>query len=348
MPSQRSPGDECQQAVMRIPEAVVGRDEERQTVQSIVRQPTPQPLHIVGPHGSGKTLLTALAAQELAAEIWYIPCRRYDSQYQVLARLTTLLTGESVSDGYHTAQLQRRTAAALQELESGVLVLDDIEFLLQNDGDDLLYFLSRLEHSTAPTLITTSTPGLELATVLDTRTYSSCQPQSLAVAPYTTHQAARILATHAADMVDQPITAPVTTWIARQTTNIRLGLDWLARAAEVHDTTAVLTADALPPVRCDAVRRYWRSALADFTRQHPLVLKAVEQATETADHAYTGAVYDQYLTLCRYRDRRPLTLRRISDFLDHLELLGLIQVDHFRGGATGKTRAVRLTRLEEL
>nr|WP_170977323.1 hypothetical protein [Halorussus salinisoli] len=78
------------------------------------------------------------------------------------------------------------------------------------------------------------------------------------------------------------------------------------------------------------------------------MLKAIEQVTAETAPANTGTVYDRYATLCRCRGWQPLTVRRISDFLDHLECLGLIQVDYFRGGEQGKTRSIRLTPLEDL
>jgi cell division control protein 6 len=198
------------------------------------------------------------------------------------------------------------------------------------------------------TIVTITTPGIDLSTRLDDRTYSSLQPQHAQVAPYTADEAAQILTRHAEDMVPQPVTVAALRRIARQSTNIHVGLHWLRRAAEVHDAHAVITAKTIQMLRWGAFHRYWLDTLTDFTRHHAIALKAVEQVTAETDCAYTGMVYDRYATLCRGRGWQPLTARRVSDFLDHLDLLGLIQVDHFRGGTEGKTRAIRLTPLEEL
>jgi len=37
-----------------------------------------------------------------------------------------------------------------------------------------------------------------------------------------------------------------------------------------------------------------------------------------------------------------LTNRRLSDFLTHLDLLGLIEAEYHRGGEAGKTREIQL------
>jgi Cdc6-like AAA superfamily ATPase len=342
-------GHDAAAPALQVPDRMLARDTECDIVTHHIRNPGQQHLHIAGPRGSGKTLLTmvAHAQAEPPATVCYVPCRRYDTQYQVLTRLTARLTGKSVADGHRSAHLQRTVSAALADTPA-VLVLDDIEFLLRHDGDDLLYFLSRLDDSTALTIVSIATPAVDLASALDARTYSSYQPRHLSIVPYTEEQAAQILARHANAVVPQPVTAAAVWRIARQTTNIHVGLHWLTRAAEVHDAHAVITATTLQVLRWDAFHRYWLATLTAFTRHHAIALKAIEQVTTETNPAYTGRVYDRYATLCRCRGSRPLTSRRISDFLDHLELLGLIQVEHHRGGTVGKTRAIRLTPLEEL
>lgn len=203
------------------------------------------------------------------------------------------------------------------ELEDtpAVLVLDGVEFLLQNDGNDLLYALSRVAPPNRLTVLAISTPSVDLMTALDARTASSFQPRHLAVAPYTADETVRILKMQT-DTVPQLITETALERIARQTTNITVGLTWLTRAAELHDPNTVITADSIPLLRRDVLHRYWLSSLTDFTRHHAIVLTAVEQLTVETETTYTGKVYDRYATLCRCRGWHPLTRRRISDYLD--------------------------------
>jgi Cdc6-like AAA superfamily ATPase len=141
-----------------------------------------------------------------------------------------------------------------------------------------------------------------------------------------------------------PVEPDALTRITDATTNISLGLHWLAATAdEDRVTPAVLEA-----ARENAVQRYRTALLADFTPHHERVLTAIDQLTETDERVFTGAVYDRYAALCRTSGQRPLTPRRISDFLTHLELLGLIDVTHHDGGPQGKTRELRPAYLEEL
>jgi Cdc6-like AAA superfamily ATPase len=334
-------------ARVRVPETVVGRTAEQAAIRQVVDEPGQSHLHITGQRGNGKTLLTAVALTDAPVPVCYVPCRRYNTQYQVLARLTAMLTGEPVPDGYRTAQLERRVATALTETPA-VLVLDDVEFLLQNDGDALLYSLSRMDRAERLTIMTLTTPLVDLTAMLDERTSSSYQPRHVAVEPYTDGQTAEILRTHARDLVPQPVTDTAVRQVARQTANIHVGLHWLARAGEVHDAHAVITAKTLQLLRWDAFDRYGLDTVTAFTRHHAIVLKAIQQVTGETPRVYTGTVYDRYVTLCRCRGWEPLTARRIGDYLNELELLGLIDVEQYRGGTEGKTRLIRLTPLEEL
>lgn len=343
-----SPRSGQRHRAVRLPDTVVGRADERAAMTRALEQLGQQHLHVAGPRGAGKTLLTAVTLQDTPTDATpcYVPCRRYDTQYRVLAQLLEHCTGEPVQPGYRTAQLQRQAADALQE-RAPVVVLDDVEFLLRNDGADLLYHLSRLDHTTVP-IVTVSTTEPDLTAALDARTASSLQPRQVTLSAYIEQRAAAIIASHATDLCPQPITAAAIQYIAGQTTNIRLGLHWLTRTGEVRDADAVLTAATVLPLRLEARSRYWRDALTAFTRHHALVLTAVKQLVADTDPVYTGPVYDRYTTLCQCRDIHPVTMRRVGDVLDDLELLGLIQVAHSRGGATGKTRAIRLTSVQEL
>jgi Cdc6-like AAA superfamily ATPase len=225
--------------------------------------------------------------------------------------------------------------------------LDDLDFLLKTDGNDLLYFLSRLKNTAKLHLISISANHPTLSHVVDERTYSRLRPHRLPFASYTEDQAFEILekrsqkALSGIDIDLEALTA-ITTW----TTNIRLGLLWIVKAAKTVDN--IITINTVNAVRHAAADHYRALLLRDFTPHHSLLLDVITQLTDDGTTAATGTVYEQYTALCRTIGLPPLTLRRISDFLTHLELLHLIDVDHHAGGKHGKTRDIRLTPLQQL
>lgn len=333
--------------VAATPDAVMGREDERETLQRALTSPPRSHLYLTGPRGAGKTLLarTALAACPGTVSTCYLCCRRFDTQYKVLQQLAHHLTGETITDGYHTAQLQALVSRHLAEQET-VLVLDELDFLLEADGSDLLYFLSRLDETASFCLVGISASDAPLAARVDERTYSSLQPWHLHLDPYTETDATTILTERFQELFPEtPLTRPAVRHIAATSTNILLGLHWLAESAAL-DTS--VTVDVVQAVQPDAVRRYRRARICDLTLHHDLLVAAIEALTTDQPTVTTGAVYEQYAELCRERDDAPLTTRRIGDFLTHLELLDLLDVTHHAGGTTGKTREMQLVPLQEL
>lgn len=83
--------------------------------------------------------------------------------------------------------------------------------------------------------------------------------------------------------------------------------------------------------------------LQDFTPHHALLLEAIDPlCTDSQDTTFAGDVYTRYNDLCDNVNRDVLTNRRLGDFLTHLTLLGLIEVEYHRGGEAGKTYEIRL------
>jgi Cdc6-like AAA superfamily ATPase len=226
-----------------------------------------------------------------------------------------------------------------------LLVLDDLAFLLANDGNDLLYFLSRLDRHADLCIIGIGTRA-SLTSHLDERTYSSLRPHDVTVESYTEVEAVDILAQRAETALPpDTVEREALDYIAGTTTNLTLGLYWLTYAA-TH--VADITVDMVRTVQHAALQRYRNALLQEFTSHHRVLLDAVDRTTDDESSAFTGTVYTSYVERCKDADTEPLTMRRISDYLTHLELLNLIDVTHHDGGETGKTREIRPTPLQQL
>ena len=322
------------------PETVVDREEElAQLVNAAASQSRNAVLH--GPRGSGKTLVTQIALDAARHDITtcHVSCLNHDTQYQVLSQLYEQLTGEGIETGYHTAQLQEAVTDRITD--ETIVVLDEVDFLLQNDGNDLLYFLSRLDHDTL-SIVLVSANYEDLSSVLDERTYSTLQPQAIRFAPYTSNETYRILEARCRNALARtPFPKEALSYIAMQTANIRFGFHWIYQAAKAADD--LITEDLAREMREQAVQRYRDVLLADFSPHHSILLEAIEHLTAERESVHAGAVYDCYKKLARAIDKDTLTNRRISDFLKHLELLGIIDANYYYGGKEGKTREIQFT-----
>lgn len=122
-------------------------------------------LHVHGPRRTGKTQVVNPVFNDLPKRVSkaYVPCHRYDTRYKELKQICKAFSQDV--DGHHTSELQRRVGEQAEVIKT-VVILDEIDFLLLNDGDDLLYFLSRLENSSNISVITISSNAEDLSPIL--------------------------------------------------------------------------------------------------------------------------------------------------------------------------------------
>ena len=298
-------------------------------------------LYLYGAKGTGKTVLTQHILDEVPdrTAVTYLSCLTHNTQYKVLTALYAALTGDDPATGYHTAQL----SDAITEILSGrdlLLILDDIDFLLLNDGADLLYFLSRLAQDCTPRLLMLSANHPDLSTQVDDRIYSSLLPYTVCLEPYTDEETVQVLDARAADWVDQSVTAGALAHIAATTANIRFGRHWLTVAAEIVD--GEITEEVIRLAQTDARQRYRTALLAPFSVHHHFLLDAIDLLAADTEPVRSGAVYYWYRELCKQDETEPLSNRRLSDYLKQLELLDLIRAEYQYGGDDGKTRHIWL------
>ena len=297
-------------------------------------------LHVHGPRGTGKTQVVNSVFNDLPKRVSkaYVPCHRYDTQYKALKQICKAFS-QDVDDGHHTSELQRRLGEQAEVMKT-VVILDEIDFLLLNDGDDLLYFFSRLEHSDNISVITISSNTEDLESLIEERTYSSLQPRRIGFEPYTGEELYQILAERAKKaLASKSLQREALTYIASSTTNVGRGLTWLRYAAKTAETK--ITEELVKDVETSAYQEYVNYLLDDFTEHHYLIYEAVFEASEVGENTVkTGDIYDKYRDLCSSTEEEPLSNRRISDYLKQFELLDLIQSEYHYGGSKGKTRTI--------
>jgi cell division control protein 6 len=323
------------------PESFVDREQEKDQLQTL-QDNTVRNLFLHGPRGTAKTHLLLHCIEQLPASIntCYIPCQRCSTQYQALKQIYQTVTGETTEYGHHTAKLQREIREQTTETTS-VVVLDDIDFLLLNDGDSLLYKLSRTNPENLG-IILTSSHTEDLSTELEERTYSSLQPRHIKFEPYNPEQTYQILVQRAQNSLkSNTVHREALTYIASTTQNISKGLTWLKTAAE--ESTDKITQESVKQLQEEACSNYVSQQLRYFTDHHRLLYQAIEELEQQhGSPINTGEINDKYQQLCETGSETSVSNRRLSDFLKHLELLDLINVKYHYGGQKGKTREVTL------
>jgi orc1/cdc6 family replication initiation protein len=322
-----------------LPETVVDREN---VVSQLSRfEPSSgRNLLLHGPRGTGKTTLAQHFMQFEDATTCYISCNRFTTQYQVLKQVYQVLTHEEIGTGHHTSDLQRKI-----EERTGhrpvVLILDEVDFLLQSDGDSLLYYLSRFENRENLSLVLISSNHSSLREQVEERTYSSLQTTRIGFEPYNGKTVYQLLKNRAEKALKpQSLHREALGYIASTTQNASQALHWLRTAAE--NTEERITEEDVASLKDQAYREYVDHLLQPFTEHHRLVYQAIEELDEESDVVNTGDVYKRYRELCQAYEEESLSNRRISDYLKQLELINLINVKYHYGGQKGKTREIKL------
>jgi orc1/cdc6 family replication initiation protein len=325
-----------------IPSNFVNRENTKTALSNLIGPDSSRNIHLQGPEGTGKTHLTLLQLKQLdQVNTCYVDCKNSDTQYKALRQMLQSLTEEPVNTGYHTSDLQRKIEERTGAIHT-VIVLDEIEFLLENDGDSLLYFLSRMENQSKVNVITISNQSLNLQKQVEERTFSSLQPYPIQLEPYTGEEVYDIILDRARkSLKPQTVQKSSLTYIASKTTNPRLAIQWLKTAAKTADK--IITENHVQQIEEKALNEYIDQLLNTFTEHHTILLQAIEELAENTDTTIqTGDVYESYQDLCQSQERESLSNRRISDHLKQLELLNLIKAEYHYGGTKGKTREIRL------
>ncbi|MEM4577081.1 MAG: orc1/cdc6 family replication initiation protein [Candidatus Nezhaarchaeales archaeon] len=350
-----------------VPETLPHREEEIDKLAKIlapaVKGARPSNVFIYGLPGTGKTAVTKYVlrkidvyarsySQDLRLKIAYINCRNENTSYRVLFSLCSYLNEKVPFTGLSTAELFRRFIRSLDRDRILLFaVLDEVDFLVKASGDDVLYKLTRINpdlHNARVSIIGI-TNDLNFVEYLDPRVKSSLSEEELIFRPYTTEELADILAERAKmafydGILDEAVIPLCATLAAREHGDARRALDLLRVAGEIAER------EGTPKVLEDHVRKAYKEIEKDraveVVKSMPLHTKLVALAVylvkRRKGEATTGEIYDTYKNLCRKLLIDELTQRRVSDIINDLDMLGIVNARVTSKGRYGRTKIVKL------
>ncbi len=352
-----------------IPEKLPHREAEIARLGSIVAQALkgsrPNNVFIYGLTGTGKTAVTLYVlmrlrrkALELGVNVRYayVNTRQRDTPYRVLADIASSLGVRVPFTGLSSAEVYRRLVRAMSRM-NGILiiVLDEIDWLVRRRGDDILYRLTRIGYDLPRNAMQASIIGItndvRFVEMLDARVKSSLGEEELVFPPYNAEQLRDILEERAREAFYPGVLAPdvvpyCAALAAREHGDARRALDLLRVAGEIAERQG---ADR---VTVDHVKAAWsqleRDRVAEVVSTLPLharlVLVAVLLKTGFGKtYTTTGELYDAYLELTTSLGIEHVTQRRISDLVNELDMLGLINARVVSRGRYGKTKMITLS-----
>ena len=350
-----------------LPDKLVHREEQIRDIAKYwvdsLNGITPSNVTLYGKTGTGKTAASKFARSQLIdasknknvfIRVEYIRCTDYTTEYQVIAQLCQKLGRDVPNRGWTKGEIVNtfrdifKTNAFGQKLIL-IVILDEIDILLDKDGDGILYTLTRTDN----VAVLSISNYLDFKNLIKSRVKSSLNDKEIVFPPYGADQLSDILSERARlafndDVLSSEVIPLCSAMAAKEEGDARYALDLLKNAGELafdQDSDKVTGAH----VR-EAKDRIEHNKVTEIIQTLPLqqqrVLEAILNLTKENEEITSGKLYGEYENLSK---SDAVTYRRIFDFINELELLGIISTNTIsRGRGKGRTNIIKLQCDEQL
>ncbi len=323
---------------------------------------------IYGKTGTGKTAVIKYTlerltrkGEEIGASIRssYVNCRMAGTSYRVLAHLCHSVGLEIPFTGLATAEVFDRLKNTVNNRRLLlVCVLDEIDALVRDCGDSILYELTRINEGlgTGKLTIIGISNDLKFKDLLDPRVLSSLSEEETVFKPYTALELKDILQERAKTafiegrLSDGAINL-CSALAAAEHGDARRALDLLRVAGELAEREGVSS------VSEDHVRwaqeKIERDRVVEVLATLPLHSKIVVFGVlllkrSNREDSITGDLFEVYKEICSKLGIDHLTQRRVSGLINELDVVGLINARVVSFGRYGRTKRVRIAIPEEV
>jgi archaeal cell division control protein 6 len=350
-----------------IPERLPHRedyiDQLAQILATALRGERPSNILIFGKTGTGKTAVVKYIENEFrkadaarTVHYLYLNCEIVDTPYAVLQSV-----GNRFVENFHqripftglsTDRVYNLVREKLDEEKRVVIiVLDEIDKIVQKNGDDLLYQLLKINDDLrkARVSIIGISNDLKFTEYLDPRVKSRMADEKVVFPPYNAEELYDILAERSR-LAFENGTAPeavlhlIAAVAAQEHGDARRAMDLLRVSAELAERQGEehLTDDHVQKAKNKIELDTVLEAVKSLPAQSKLILLGILLNEEIGNSKLTtGEVYTTYRDLCRKTGVTPLTQRRVTDLISELDMLGLVHARVKSFGRAGRTKEIQ-------
>lgn len=318
---------------------------------------TPSDVTIYGKTGTGKTAAAKFAKEQLkeAAKnkdvfirVEYIRCTDYTTEYQVIAHLCQKLGRDVPQRGWTKGEIVNTFRDIFKRNSFGkklilIVILDEIDILLEKDGDGILYTLTRTENVS----ILSISNYIDFKKFIKPRVMSSLRDKEIVFPPYGADQIADILDERASlsfndNVIGDDVIPLCSAMAAKEEGDARYALDLLRTAGEIADEkeSDIIQGEYVIIAKDKIEHNKVTDIILTLPTQQQRVLEALLKLTQSKEEITSGKLYDTYKEVSK---GDSVTYRRIFDFINELEMLGIISTNTIsRGRGKGRTNIISL------
>ncbi|UCD73501.1 MAG: ORC1-type DNA replication protein [Candidatus Bathyarchaeota archaeon] len=317
---------------------------------------------IYGKTGTGKTAVTKYTLErltkkgkEIGASIRssYVNCRIAGTPYRVLASLCHSVGLEIPFTGLATGEVFDRLKSTINNKHLLLIcVLDEIDALVKDCGDSLLYELTRINEELGHgklTIIGISN-DLRFKDLLDPRVLSSLSEEEVIFNPYTAFELKDILRERVKialvkDRLSSGALNLCSALAAAEHGDARRALDLLRVAGEIveREGASKISEEHVKYAKQKIERDRVVEVLVTLPLHSKIVMLGIFLLKKANyENSVTGDLYEVYKEVCLAIGIDPLTQRRVSGLINELDIVGLINARVVSFGRYGRTKKVRL------
>jgi cell division control protein 6 len=349
-----------------LPERLPHREQQitvlGQAVAPVLKEARCSNIFIYGKTGTGKTAVAKYVLSHLESKakeygspvkFCYVNCRMVGSEYRIFANLSQSLGMSIPFTGLSVGEVFDRFCSGLDASRIiFIVVLDELDALIKDRGDGLLYELTRINetlHRSKLTIIGISN-DLRLKEFLDPRVFSSLSEEEMVFRPYDAGEIRNILQERSKlsffeGCLSEAALSICSALAAAEHGDARRALDLLRVAGEVAERNGsnLITEEHVRAAEKHIEHNKIVEALKNLPLHSKIVLLSVYQLGKISGaSATTGEIYDVYSELCGELDTNLLTQRRLGTLINELDVMGLLNSKVVSMGRYGRTKKIRL------
>ncbi|MHA2298974.1 MAG: Cdc6/Cdc18 family protein [Candidatus Hodarchaeales archaeon] len=326
---------------------------------------TPSNIFIYGKPGTGKTVVTKYVLEKIREKATkvgfqikysFTNSKTFNTPYRVFADLCAVIGVEVPATGLPTNEVFARFCVGLENLQDSVLfiiVLDEVDELVKKSGSEILYNLTRintqLKNETKASIIGISN-DTTFKDYLDPRVFSSLSEEELVFIPYKANEIVDILAARAKEAFEDTsclksgVVQRIAAIAASEHGDARRAIDLLRVSTEIAERHGKEIIDE----ECVqmALNQIEKNTVFEVANSLPLqslmVLCAIYLLSKQ-ENITTGAVFDKYISICNTMGMDVLSQRRVSDLVNELDVLGIVNAKVVSKGRYGRTKKIQLS-----
>ncbi|MEM0035242.1 MAG: orc1/cdc6 family replication initiation protein [Desulfurococcus sp.] len=321
----------------------------------------PSNVLIYGLTGTGKTVVVKYVVSRLKEkasslnkrlDYAYVNTRKLDTTYRVIASIAQSIGLRVPHTGLAISEVYRRYINALDSWGGlHIVVLDEVDYYVKREGDDLIYKLVRAneELSKAKIVLIGITNDVNFIENLDPRVRSSMGEIEMVFPPYNAEQLFTILKQRAElafnqGVIEDGVISYCSALAAREHGDARRALDLLRVSGEIAEREGAerVTIEHVKKATLEIEEGRIYQSVVTLPLHQKLVLKKIVELVEGKGSTTTGEVYTAYSNMMRNLKYEPLSLRRISEIISQLDMMGLIISEVVNRGKYGITRIIKI------